>query len=205
MWSFIWLSNIPLYIHTTTFYPFISQWTLILTGQTTVGKVMFLLLKTVSRFVIVFLPRCKCLLISWMQPPSAVILELKKIKSLTVSTVSQCICLEVMEPDAMTFGFWMPSLSQLFHCHISLLSRCSLVPLLFLSLGYYHLHISGCYFSQKSWVQLVLHPAQHFSRYALQIANIFWIIEKARELQKNIYFCLIDNTKAFDCVHHNKQ
>ena len=38
----------------------------------------------------------------------------------------------------------------------------------------------------------------------VQIANIHWIIEKAREIQKNIYFCFIDNTKAFDCVDHNK-
>ena len=58
-----------------------------LTRQTSVGKVMSLLLNMLSRLVITFLPRSKCLLISWLQPPSAVILELPKIKSATVSTV----------------------------------------------------------------------------------------------------------------------
>ena len=50
----------------------------------------------------------------------------------------------------------------------------------------------------------MLHPAQYCSWCTLQIANIGWIIEKARELQKNIYFCFTDNAKVFDCVHHNK-
>ena len=71
-----------------------------LTGQTFVGKVMILLLNMLSRIVIAFLPRSKCLLISWLQSPSAVILEAKKIKSVTVSIVSPSICHEVMGPDA---------------------------------------------------------------------------------------------------------
>ena len=54
-----------------------------------------------SRLVMVFLPRNKCLLISWLQSPSAVILELKKMKSLTISIVSPSICHKVMGPDAM--------------------------------------------------------------------------------------------------------
>ena len=58
-----------------------------------------------SRFVIVFLPRSKCLLISWLQSPSAVILEPKKIKSVTVSIVYPSIHHEVMGPDAMIFIF----------------------------------------------------------------------------------------------------
>ena len=58
-----------------------------------------------SRFVIAFLPRRKCLLISWLQSPSAVILEPKKINSLTVSIVSPSICYEVMGPDAMILVF----------------------------------------------------------------------------------------------------
>src|SRR5574338_302766 len=58
-----------------------------------------------SRLVITFLPRSKRLLISWLQSPSAVILELKKIKSDTVSTVSPSISHEVMGPDAMIFAF----------------------------------------------------------------------------------------------------
>ena len=71
-----------------------------LTGWTFVGKMMSLLFNTLSRFVIAFLPRSKRLLISWLQSPSAVILEPKKIKSLTVSIVSPSICQEVMGPDA---------------------------------------------------------------------------------------------------------
>ena len=61
-----------------------------------------LLFIMLSRFVIAFLPRSKCLLISWLQSPSAVILEPKKIKSVTVTIVSPSICHEVMGPDAMT-------------------------------------------------------------------------------------------------------
>ena len=64
-----------------------------------------LVFNTLPRFVIAFLPRCKCLLISWLQSPSAVILEPKKIKSVTVSIVSPSICHEVMGPDAMIFIF----------------------------------------------------------------------------------------------------
>ena len=62
---------------------------------------MSLLFNMLSRIVIVFLPRSKHLLISWLQSPYAVILEPKKIKSVTVSTVSPSICHEVMGPDAM--------------------------------------------------------------------------------------------------------
>ena len=76
-----------------------------LTRQTFVGKVMSLLLNMLSRLVITFLPRSKHLLISWLQSPSAVILEPPKIKSVTVSIVSPSICHEVMEPDAMILVF----------------------------------------------------------------------------------------------------
>ena len=75
--------------------------TIALTRRTFVGKVMSLLLKMLSRLVITFLQRSKCLLISWLQSPSAVILEPPKIKSDTVSTVSPSISHEVMGPDAM--------------------------------------------------------------------------------------------------------
>ena len=67
-----------------------------------------------SRLVIVFLPRSKCLLISWLQSPSAVILEPKKIKSVTVSIVSPSICHEVLGPDAMILVFWMLSFKPAF-------------------------------------------------------------------------------------------
>ena len=79
--------------------------TIALTIQTFVGKVVSLLFNMLSRFVIAFLPRSKLLLISWLQSPSAVILEPKKIKSLIVSMVSPSICHEVMGPDVMIFIF----------------------------------------------------------------------------------------------------
>ena len=79
--------------------------TIALTRRTFVGKVMSLLFNMLSRLVITFLPRNKHLLISWLQSPSAVILEPPKIKSDTVSTVSPSISYEVMGPDAMIFIF----------------------------------------------------------------------------------------------------
>ena len=75
--------------------------TKVLTRQTFVGKVMSLLFNMLSRLVITFLPRSKHLLISWLQSPYAMILEPKKIKSITVSIVSPSICHEVMGPGAM--------------------------------------------------------------------------------------------------------
>ena len=79
--------------------------TIALTRRTFVGRVMSLLFNMLSRLVIAFLPRNKHLLISWLQSPSAVILEPKKIKSLTVSIVSPSICHEVMRLDAMILVF----------------------------------------------------------------------------------------------------
>jgi len=106
--------------------------TIALTIWTFVGKVMSLLFNTLSRFVIALLPRSKCLSISWLQSPSSVILEPKKIKSFTVSIVSPSICHEVMGLDAMilVFEYWV--LSQLFHSPLSPSSRGSLVALYFL-------------------------------------------------------------------------
>ena len=66
-----------------------------------VGKVMSVLFNMQSRFVIAFLPRSKCISVSWLQSLSAVILELKKVKSITVSIVCPSTCLEVMGLDAM--------------------------------------------------------------------------------------------------------
>ena len=79
--------------------------TIALTRQTFVGKVMFLLFNTLSRLVIAFLLRCKHLLISWLQSPSAVIVEPKKIKPVTVSIVSPPICHEVIGLDAKILVF----------------------------------------------------------------------------------------------------
>ena len=86
---------------------------------TFVGKVMSLLFIMLSKLVITFLPRSKHLLISWLQSLSAVILEPKKIKSITVCIFSSSICHEVMGSDAMIFVFWMlsfkPAFSLFFH------------------------------------------------------------------------------------------
>ena len=79
--------------------------TIALIRWTFVGKVMSLLFNMLSRLVIAFLPRSKCLLISWLQSPSAVILGPKKTKSVTVSVVSPSICHEVMGPDARILVF----------------------------------------------------------------------------------------------------
>ena len=76
-----------------------------LTRQTFVDKVMSLLFNMLSRLVITFLPRSKHLLISWLQSPSAVILEPPKTKSVTVSIVSPSICHKVMGPDAHDLSF----------------------------------------------------------------------------------------------------
>src|SRR5574340_1197215 len=88
--------------------------TIVLTRWTFVGKVMCLLFNMLSRLVITFLPRSKCLLISWLQSPAAVILVPQKIKSDTVSTVSPSISHEVMGPDAMIFILLMLSFKPTF-------------------------------------------------------------------------------------------
>ena len=79
--------------------------TIALTRRTLDSKVMSLLLNILSRLVITFLPRSERLLISWLQSPSAAILEPQKVKSDTVSTISPSIFHEVMGPDAMIFVF----------------------------------------------------------------------------------------------------
>ena len=79
--------------------------TIALKRQTFVGKVMSLLFNMLSRLVIAFLPRSKRLLISWLQSPSVVILEFKKVKSLTVSIVSPSICKEVDGPRSHDLCF----------------------------------------------------------------------------------------------------
>ena len=136
-----------------------------------VGKVMSLLSNALSRFVVTFLPRSKHLLISWLQSPSAVILEPKKIQSVTVSTFPPSICQEVMGLDAMILVFWMLNFKPAFPFSPSPSSRGSLILLLFLPLGWYHLHIWGCwYFSWQSWSQLVIHLAWHFAWCALHIS-----------------------------------
>ena len=106
--------------------------TIALTRRTFIDKVMSLIFNMLSRLVITFLPRSKRLLISWLQSPSAVILEPRKIKSATISTVSPSISHEVMGLDAMILVFWMLSFKSTFHSPLSLSSRGSLVFLHFL-------------------------------------------------------------------------
>ena len=86
-------------------YPYMTTGKTIALTRYLVGIVMSLLFNMLSRLVITFLPRSKRLLISWLQSPSAVILEPPKINSATVSTVSPSICHEVMGPNAMIFVF----------------------------------------------------------------------------------------------------
>ena len=108
--------------------------TIALIIQTFVGRVMSLLFSTLSRFVMAFLPWGNGLLISWLQSPSAVILEPKKRKSVTTSTFSPSICHAVMGLDAKILVFLIV-LSWLFHSPPSPSSRGSLVPLHLLPFG----------------------------------------------------------------------
>ena len=127
--------------------------TIALSRWTFVGKIMSLLFSILSRFVISFLPMGKCLFISWLQTPGAVILEPKKRKSVTVSIVSPSICHEVMGLDAMIFVFWMlsfkPTFSLFSFTFIKRLFSSSLLS----AIRVCQLHIWGYwYFSWKSWL-----------------------------------------------------
>ena len=94
------------FLHSPTLTSIHDYWkTIVLTRWTFAGKAMSLLFNMLSRLVIAFLPRSKHLFTSWLQSPSAVILEPPKIKSVTVSTVSPSICHEVMGLDAMILVF----------------------------------------------------------------------------------------------------
>ena len=141
-------------------YYITSGQTIALTIWTFVGKVMFVFFNTLSRFVIVFLARNKCLLISWLQSPSAVILEPRK-------KMSAIHCFHFF-PIGLSWSngtkFHDLSLlnivlSWLFCSPLSSSSRDSLVP--FLPFRWYHLHMwSIWHFSWQSWFQLVINPAQ---------------------------------------------
>ena len=104
--------------------------TITLIGQTFVSKVTSLLFNMLSGLLIAFLPRSKCLLISWLQSPCAVILEPKIIKSVTVSP---SICYEVLGPEVTILVSECWVLSKLFHFPLTLSSRGFLVPLCFLT------------------------------------------------------------------------
>ena len=133
---------------------------------------MFLFSNMVSRLVIAFLPRNKCLIISWLQSPSAVILEPKKIKSVTVSIVSPTICHEVVGLDAIIFIFWTLSFKPAFSLSSftftkrlfssSLLSAGTVV-----SSAYLRLLI----FLPAVLMPAVVHPAQLFPWCNLHLLN----------------------------------
>ena len=124
--------------------------TIALTRQTFDGKVMSLLFNMLSRLVMAFLPRSKRLSISWLQSPSAVILEPKKIKSVTVSIVSPSICHEVMGLDAMINVFKVCLyIYTLYMCvHVYLIYIYIYIYIL-LYLLYININAISCYFSEE--------------------------------------------------------
>ena len=145
--------------------------TIALTRWTFVGKVRSLLFNMLSRFVITFLLTSKYLLISWLQSSSAVILETRlQIKSVTVSIASPSICHEVMGQDAMILVFWMLSFKAPFSFFSFTFIKRLFSSSSLSAMRVVHLHIWGYwYFSQQSWFQLVIHPAQRFSWCTLHI------------------------------------
>ena len=165
---------------------------------------MALLFNTLSRFVITFLPRSNYLLTSWLQSPSTVILEPKKRKSVTTFTFSRSIYHATMGPDAMIYLFIFFKylvLSQLFHSPPSL-SRGSLVPLKFLSLECYHLHIWGCWwFSCLSWFPVVTHPAQMPSRCIL-CQQIWETQQWPQNWTKSILIPFPKKSSNEECANH---
>ena len=133
--------------------------TIAFTIWTFVNKVMSLLFNTLSRFVTVFLPRIKHLLISWLQSPSAVILEPKKIKSATVSIFFPSICHELMGPDVMIFVFWMLSFRPDFS-----LSSFTFIKRLFSSSFLSAIRVlSSAYLRLFILLPAILIPAWHFT------------------------------------------
>ena len=144
--------------------------TIALTRWTSVGKVMSLLFNMLSRLVITFLSRSKCLLISWLQSPSAVILDLKKIKS---AIISPSICHEVMGPDAMILVFWMLSFKPTFS-----LSSFTLIQGLFSSLFSAIMVVSSAYLRLLIFVPAILIPAYASSSPAFLMMHSLYKLNK---------------------------
>ena len=143
--------------------------TIVLTRWIFVSKVMCLFFNLLSRLIIAFLPRSKCLLISWLQSPSTVILDLKK-KSLSIFPFFP-ICHEVMWLDTMILVFSMlsfkPAFSFLSFILIKRLFSSSLLSSIRVMSSVYLRFF--WYFSRQSWFQFVLHPTCHFTWYTLHI------------------------------------
>ena len=137
--------------------------TIALTRWNFVGKVVSLLFSMLSRLVITFLPRSKCLLISWLKSPSAVILEPPKIKSVSVSIVSPSICHEVMGTHAIILVFWMLS----FKPTISL-SSFTFIKRLFTSSSLYAIRVvSSAYLRLLLFLPAILN---HFRLFIFTVA-----------------------------------
>ena len=148
--------------------------TIALTMRTFVSKVICLFFNTLFRFVIVFPPRNKYLLISWLQSLSALTLEPKKIKSVTPSTFPTLL-FAMKWSDLMPWSWFFECLAscQLFYSPLSSSARSCLVPLHFLPLEWYHLHIWHCwYFFQQSWFQVVIHLTWYFTWCSLHVSKI---------------------------------
>ena len=145
-----------------------------LTIWTCIGKVMSLLFNTLSRSGIAFLPRGKHLVISWLQSPSALILETKKIKFVTVSTFFPSICHEVMGPDAMSLVFLMLSFKPAF-----ILSSFILIKWFFSSSSLSAIRVvSSAYLRFLIFLQAILIPACESS------SPVFHVMYSACKLNK---------------------
>ena len=154
-----------------------------------VGKLMSLLFSMLSRLVIGFLPRSKCLLVSWLQSPSAVILETRKIKS---DTVSPSISHEVMGPDAMIFVFWMLSFKPTFS-----LSSFTFIKRLFSSSLLSAIRVvSSAYLRSLIFLRAIMIPACE------SFGQAFWVMYFAYKLNKqgnNIQPWCIPNMEPVCC------
>ena len=151
--------------------------TIALTVWTSVRKVISLLFNRLSRFVISLLSRSKHLFISWLQSPSAVILEPTKTKSITVSIFSPCICHEVMEPVAMILVFWMLSFKPAFSLSSFTLNKRLFSPFSLSAIRMVSSDIWGHRrFFRQSWFQLVIISSLAFwmmkSAYKLNIVEL---------------------------------
>ena len=148
--------------------------TITLTRQTFVGKVISLLFNMLSRLVVAFLPRDTCLLVSWLQSPSAMILEPKKIKSVIVSIVSPSICHEAMGPDAMIFVFRMLSFKSAFS-----LSSLSFIKRLFSSSSLPAIRVvSSAYLRLLIFLPAILIPVCVSSSLAFRMMYIAYKLKK---------------------------
>ena len=143
-----------------------------LTRWAFVGKVMSLLFNMLSRLVIDFLLRSKHLLISWLQSPSAVILEPPKIRPDTLSTVSPSICHEVMGPDAVILIFWILSYKPTFSLSFTFIKRLFSSSLSVIKM------VSSAYLRLLMFLPAVLIPACASSCPAFLMMYSAWKLNK---------------------------